>query len=104
MEDSTKCFLKQLFLMIGSGLIGGLFACMLICMFCQKPMVHHHFHHKGHHGFNEEIMPFSHPMMKMKKHPKIDEEFIEEEYIIIPKDFMQKMKDEKPFDGPRPKH
>ncbi len=102
MNEETKILWKQLGVILLGSFLGSLIgSCAFHCMHghCNHHMhIHHHkMFHGGHNlkkfdeFFERKISPY-------------ENEFIEEEYIIIPKKTIEKddMEAPSPFDGPRP--
>lgn len=103
MNDNTKLFLKQAGTLILCGLIGGIIGGLIVkCCIWHCGCCCNHFHVKHshcHHGH--------HFMGKFEEgKPVFEKNFVEENYIIVPKDLVnfikQNEKAPKPFSGPRP--
>ncbi len=103
MNEDTKNYLKHAGTLILSGLIGGIIAGLIIkccCCCCHCCCCHFFMKHHHHHGH-----PFFMDKFEGRK-PVFEKNFVEENYIIVPKDLInfikQNEKAPRPFNGPRP--
>ena len=121
MNEETKKFMKMAGTLLIAGFIGGIAGgCLSCCM--HKCKCHHHDmmppapfmfdmmreHHRIHDfdaKMQEKIMKRIDEFKKDFKNGKGKSEFIEEDYIVIPRSFLDeqgKKKNVEPFNGPKP--
>lgn len=116
MNENEKEFLKYLAVALISAFAGGIISALVI-------MSHHSFKVQKHIHFyppkriiqrtendfikmNEDFDKFTKKLLKKIKHPEIESDYIEEDYIIIPRQVIDNLSNKnnniEPFRGPYP--